>query len=235
MWTTTFGHRIRRNQHCINLRSHLGSEASFVLNQLLKYNIRDITTRGMLYDKPGFTFFSLAVHNRWRWRRGQGQWWESRKKGQGSAVAGMIASSSILYLCKKLFTTFDPIELIFESVEGVTPRFLLSQFLCNRYLTKEAPLPKVHCPKPWTYPFSSTRNPAVSKTHDTKKWEWDHDPTWLWHNRASAPKIGATAKLSTGQSLGRRRHRSPPLQPPTPNPKSSPHRNPCPIGWKTSF
>ena len=30
-WTTSFGHSIRRNQHCINLRSHLGLAASFVL------------------------------------------------------------------------------------------------------------------------------------------------------------------------------------------------------------
>ena len=41
MLTTSFGHSIRRNQHCINLRSHLGSSASFVLNQLQKSNIRD--------------------------------------------------------------------------------------------------------------------------------------------------------------------------------------------------
>ena len=41
MLTTSFDHSIRRNQHCINLRSHLGSAASFVLNQLQKYNIRD--------------------------------------------------------------------------------------------------------------------------------------------------------------------------------------------------
>ena len=41
MLTTSFGHSIRRNQHCINLRSRLGSAASFVLNQLQKYNIRD--------------------------------------------------------------------------------------------------------------------------------------------------------------------------------------------------
>ena len=41
MLTTSFGHSIRRNQYCINLMSHLGSEASFVLNQLQKYNIRD--------------------------------------------------------------------------------------------------------------------------------------------------------------------------------------------------
>ena len=36
MLTTSFGHSIRRNQHCINPRSHLGSAASFVLNQLQK-------------------------------------------------------------------------------------------------------------------------------------------------------------------------------------------------------
>ena len=36
MLTTSFGHSIRRNQHCINLRSHLGTAASFVLNQLQK-------------------------------------------------------------------------------------------------------------------------------------------------------------------------------------------------------
>ena len=41
MLTTSFGHSIRRNQHCINLRSHLGSAVSFVLNQLQKYDIRD--------------------------------------------------------------------------------------------------------------------------------------------------------------------------------------------------
>ena len=41
MLTTSFGHSIRRNQHCINLRSHLGWAASFVLNQLQKYNIVD--------------------------------------------------------------------------------------------------------------------------------------------------------------------------------------------------
>ena len=41
MFTTSFGHSIRRHQHCINLRSHLGSAAAFVLNQLQKYNIRN--------------------------------------------------------------------------------------------------------------------------------------------------------------------------------------------------
>ena len=40
MWTTSFGHSIRRNQHCINLRSCLGCPASFVLNQLEKYDMR---------------------------------------------------------------------------------------------------------------------------------------------------------------------------------------------------
>ena len=52
MWTTSFGHSIRRNQHRINLRSRLGSAASFVLNQLQKYNIRDIchyTSRLLAY------------------------------------------------------------------------------------------------------------------------------------------------------------------------------------------
>ena len=39
MVTTSFGQSIRRNQHCINLRSHLGSAVSFVLNQLQKYDI----------------------------------------------------------------------------------------------------------------------------------------------------------------------------------------------------
>ena len=34
MLTTSFGHRIRRNHHCINLRSHLGSAVYFVPNQL---------------------------------------------------------------------------------------------------------------------------------------------------------------------------------------------------------
>ena len=43
MLTTSFGHSIRRNQHCINLNSHLGTAASFVLNQLQKYNIRDLS------------------------------------------------------------------------------------------------------------------------------------------------------------------------------------------------
>ena len=43
MLTTSFGHSIRRNQHCDNLRSHLGWAASFVLNQLKKYNIRDLS------------------------------------------------------------------------------------------------------------------------------------------------------------------------------------------------
>ena len=42
MLTTSFGHSIRRNQHCINLRHHLSSAVSFVLNQLQKYNIRDV-------------------------------------------------------------------------------------------------------------------------------------------------------------------------------------------------
>ena len=41
MWTPSFIHRMRGNQHCINLRSRLGSAASFVSNQLQKYNIRD--------------------------------------------------------------------------------------------------------------------------------------------------------------------------------------------------
>ena len=41
MLTTSFDHSIRRNQHGINLRSHLGWAVSFVLNQLQKYNIRD--------------------------------------------------------------------------------------------------------------------------------------------------------------------------------------------------
>ena len=42
MLTTSFGHSIRRNQHCINLMSHFGSAVSFVQNQLQKYNIRDV-------------------------------------------------------------------------------------------------------------------------------------------------------------------------------------------------
>ena len=41
MLPTFFGHIIRRNQHCINMRSRLDSAASFVLNQLQNYNIRD--------------------------------------------------------------------------------------------------------------------------------------------------------------------------------------------------
>ena len=39
MLTISFGHSIKRNQHCINLRSQLGLVASFVLNQLQKFNI----------------------------------------------------------------------------------------------------------------------------------------------------------------------------------------------------
>ena len=42
MLTTSFGHSIRRNQHCINLRSHLSSAVFSVLNQLQKYDIREI-------------------------------------------------------------------------------------------------------------------------------------------------------------------------------------------------
>ena len=42
MWTTSFSRSIRGNQHCINLKSRLGSPASFVPNQLQKYNIRDV-------------------------------------------------------------------------------------------------------------------------------------------------------------------------------------------------
>ena len=41
MWTTSFSCSIRGNQYCINLKSRLGSPASFVPNQLQKYNIRD--------------------------------------------------------------------------------------------------------------------------------------------------------------------------------------------------
>ena len=41
MLTSSFGHSMRRNQHCINLRSCLGCPVSFVLNQLEKYDIRD--------------------------------------------------------------------------------------------------------------------------------------------------------------------------------------------------
>ena len=44
MLTTSFTHSIRRNQHCDNLRSHLGWAASFVLNQLQKFNIRNHKT-----------------------------------------------------------------------------------------------------------------------------------------------------------------------------------------------
>ena len=41
MWTT-ISRNIRGNQHCIDLKSRLGSQASFVANQLQKYNIRVI-------------------------------------------------------------------------------------------------------------------------------------------------------------------------------------------------
>ena len=45
MLTTSFGQSIRRNQHCINLRSRFGSAASFVLNQVQKYDIRDYSSK----------------------------------------------------------------------------------------------------------------------------------------------------------------------------------------------
>ena len=58
MLTTSFGHSIRRNQHCINLRSHLSSAASFVLNQLQKHNIRDFFFRYTIpnVETENFTF-----------------------------------------------------------------------------------------------------------------------------------------------------------------------------------
>ena len=52
MLTTSFGHSIRRNQHCINLRSHLGWAASFVQKQLQKYNNRDFLKSNLGYFKP---------------------------------------------------------------------------------------------------------------------------------------------------------------------------------------
>ena len=58
MSPTSFGHSIRRNQHCINLRSHLGWAASFVLNQLQKYNIRDSVS-------PGSFIFYLSSARPW--------------------------------------------------------------------------------------------------------------------------------------------------------------------------
>ena len=58
MLTTSFGHSIRRNQYCINLRSHLGSAVSFVLNQLQKYNIRDFTS---YFHRPARVFPLLAI------------------------------------------------------------------------------------------------------------------------------------------------------------------------------
>ena len=61
MLTTSFGQSIRRNQHCINLRSHLGSAASFVLNQPQKYNIRD--TNNAFTKKRRSITFSLANSN----------------------------------------------------------------------------------------------------------------------------------------------------------------------------
>ena len=79
MWTTSFGHSIRGNQHRINLKSRLSSAASFVLNQLQKYNIRDLLARLMLktcvllvLGKPGNSnLCGLGVlrrkgHRQWR-------------------------------------------------------------------------------------------------------------------------------------------------------------------------
>ena len=56
MWTTSFGHSIKRNQHRIKLRSRIGSAVSFVLNQVQKYNIRDIIIIGrhFLYKTGDF-------------------------------------------------------------------------------------------------------------------------------------------------------------------------------------
>ena len=41
--TTSLSRAIRGNHHCNYEKSHLGSTASFIQNQLQKYNIRDIT------------------------------------------------------------------------------------------------------------------------------------------------------------------------------------------------
>ena len=42
VWTTSFSHCMRGNQHCNNLKSRLGSPpVSLIPNQLQKYNIRD--------------------------------------------------------------------------------------------------------------------------------------------------------------------------------------------------
>ena len=51
MWTTSVGQSIRRNQHCINLRSRLGLAASFVSNQIQKYNIRDSFLHDLKYQR----------------------------------------------------------------------------------------------------------------------------------------------------------------------------------------
>ena len=63
MLTTSFGHSIRRNQHCINLRSHLGSAASCVLNQLQKYNIGEmgVSSRFHVFN-PSFDFYKKHVN-----------------------------------------------------------------------------------------------------------------------------------------------------------------------------
>ena len=66
MWTTSFGQSIRRNQHCINLRSCLGSAASFVLNQL-----KNITLEIFIWSGRMESFLLLlAREGHWniRWK-----------------------------------------------------------------------------------------------------------------------------------------------------------------------
>ena len=63
MWTTSFGHSISRNQHCVNLRSHLGSAVSFVLNQLQKYNIRDIPKSQLMSLEYSVDSFTSCLEN----------------------------------------------------------------------------------------------------------------------------------------------------------------------------
>ena len=107
MLTTSFGHSIRRNQHCINLRSHLGSAASFVLNQLQKYNIRDRFPE--TFNRRLKISYSWTSQNCWYQQTGPAQFGQNHPPSSFSPNQAIIATfitlnkiSSTSY-CHKFF------------------------------------------------------------------------------------------------------------------------------------
>jgi len=126
MLTTSFGYSIRRNQHCINLRSHLGSAVSFVQSQLQKYNIRD-----MLWNS---TWFELSS----RLSPSPFSRVSSSLDVTGECETSAVAEIELLELAKKWFSalvSYSKVStqtLLFSHEESAPQR----KFYCSEFTWK---------------------------------------------------------------------------------------------------